>query len=754
MYELLSNTFKNPGSAFSPLPFWFLNDDMDPDELVRQIDAFHQKGVDGLVIHPRIGFDSRIDYLFPEYLDIMELCVKTAAEKRMMIVLYDEAMYPSGSAHGMVVQSNPLFAARALFAAPAGCHTLLPGEEILLTLPLTPDFTVAKEGEPAAAYDFILGFTGGTIRGIHADEDDHMEAAPPAADILNPHAVEAFIENTHEKYYARLGSYFGTTIIGFFTDEPSLAGRCADMNGKISWTYDLLKDFMAEGGDENHLTALLFDFPDTGRKRDAQDIYRCTIRKRLGKAYYTQLSAWCERHNIALMGHPASSSDCELMKYFHIPGQDLVWRMAEHGTELTSPDSVMAKCSADAARHMGLERNSNECFGVCGAEGNPWDFTASDMMRSLHFLFARGVNMIIPHAFYYSLRTPLQFNERPPDVGPNNIWWEDYPRISGYIKRMSWLNAGGSNNPCCAVLCSNDCMPVHTVAKLYENGYTFNYLTTDELMHLAHIHEGEIAIGGCRYNILLADEHLRLDPAVATQLDRFVTGGGKLYRGSDFLGFIAKNVRKTSYFAPLPQDAAQAKNIRFVHLTKSGYPFMLCFNEGDAAVSGHVVTDRSGRCEIWDPFTGDKAELKGELCTSGIRYPITVKPNTVVILGFNVDVPPTIGANPVRTIAEIKLLPVQNGETASFLYHPAANKTCVITFAEVHDACRVLINGGEAGFLCFEPWELDVTEKLTDGENTVSVEVVESMANQYGKPVPSGVVGCAAEIYLTSIKAE
>lgn len=44
--------------------------------------------------------------------------------------------------------------------------------------------------------------------------------------------------------------------------------------------------------------------------------------------------------------------------------------------------------------------------------------------------------------------------------------------------------------------------------------------------------------------------------------------------------------------------------------------------------------------------------------------------------------------------------------------------------------------------LLLELWE-------GDGENTVSVEVVESMANKYGKPVPSGVVGCAAEIYIT-----
>jgi len=749
MYDILANIFKNPGNSFSPIPFWFLNDDMDPDELVRQISEFHKKGVDGLVIHPRIGFDSSIEYLSPEYMDLMELCAKTAAKKRMMLVLYDEAMYPSGSAHGMVVKANPLYAARALFAVPAGSRELLPGEEILLTLPLTDAFTVAKEGEAASEYDLVLGFTGGTIRGIHADEDDGMENAPPAADLLNPEAVDAFIENTHAKYHSRLGSYFGTTIIGFFTDEPSLTGRGARMNGKITWTYDLLDEFIAEGGDENHLAALLFETADKRKKRDAEEIYRRTIRKRLGNVYYAKLSDWCEKHGIALMGHPAASSDCEFMKYFQVPGQDLVWRMVEHGTELTSPDSVMAKCTADTARHLGASRNSNECFGVCGTAGNPWDFTAGDMMRILNFLFARGVNMIIPHAFYYSLRTPLQSDERPPDVGPNNIWWEDYRKISGYIKRMSWLNAMNYNNPCCAVLCSNEYMPVKPVAGLYENGYTFNYLTLDDVMNRAHIHDGKIIIDRYQYDILLIDNRVRLDPAIVLKLGRMVTEGGKMYRGNDFLGFVSKNVKKTSFFSPVKKDEAQAKNIRFVHLTKSGYPFFLCFNEGDETVSGHVITDKSGLCEVFDPFTGDRTELKGEICSEGIRYPVTVKPNTVVVLGLNTDVLPSLGKNPVKTVAEITALPVSGGNTAVFEYHPSENRSCTITFAEVHDACRVKVNGENAGFLCFAPWELDVTKFLTDGENTVEVEVIESMANKYGKPVPSGVSGCAAEIYVT-----
>ena len=37
------------------------------------------------------------------------------------------------------------------------------------------------------------------------------------------------------------------------------------------------------------------------------------------------------------------------------------------------------------------------------------------------WLFVRGANLLCPHAFFYSLRDGRS-NERPPDVGVNNLW--------------------------------------------------------------------------------------------------------------------------------------------------------------------------------------------------------------------------------------------------------------------------------------------------------------------------------------------
>jgi len=744
MFDILCNIFKNPGNAFSPIPVWLWNDRMDADELIRQMGEFHKKGVNGLLIRLAPGFDERISYLSEEHMNLLDICAQTAAKKRMMLVLSDEAGVPSGSAHGMVTKANPLFAQRALFAVPRGFHTLQQGEEILFTVSHAPSKT-----EESKEYDLILGFTGGTSRGIYPGEyETDASNAPLSADLLNPDAVDALIENTHAKYHARLGSYFGSTIIGFYSKDADTVGRGADMVGKIPWTYDLMDDFRAEGGDETYLCALLLETTDKRKKRDAENIFRRTIRRRLGRVYYAKLEEWCQKHGVALMGHPIASSDCEMMKHFDVPGQDLSWRSVEHGVELTSPDSVMAKCTADAARHMGAGRNSNECLALCGSEENPWDLTAEEMMRAFNFLFARGVNMIMPHAFCYSLRTSTQTDERPPDVGPNNIWWENYRVTAGYIKRMSWLNAMNYNNPHCAVLCSNDFMPVKATAPLFEQGYTFNYLTMDDVLNRAHIHDGAICIDRYRYDILLVDSRLRLDPPTVQKLGRMVIEGGKMYRGNDFIGYMKKHTKKLSYFEARKKDENFGKNIRFIHLTKSGYPFFLCFNEGDEDISGYVVTDKSGLCRLFDPFTGDTAELKGEICADGIRYPVTVKGGGVTVLGLNTDVLPNLGKNPEKIVTEIIALPVNDGD-ASFEYTPLGNKVCILTFRGVKTAVRVAVNGTPVGFLAYTPWELDITKYLTEGNNTVSVEILENAANKYGAPVKTEPISCTAEVYIT-----
>ncbi len=438
-----------PGREYTPIPFWFINAALSREELKRQILDFKEKGIDGFVLHPRIGIPKSIEYLSDVFMDYVKYAVKVASQQSMAVVLYDEGMYPSGSAHGMVVEGHPEW------------------RSVGLTLSGEPEGKVIAQTDDGRY--LVQKYSGGTIRGIHFGEDDGEPDAPPSADILNPAAVERFISLTHERYYSCLKEYFGNTILGFFTDEPSVLGR--NTNNFFPWTDGFEEEIIKRGGQLAHLSGL-FD----NRENETTILYHRAILERECEVYYKALSDWCGKHGIALMGHPHQSDDIEVEKYFDIPGQDLVfrWVSPENGG-LEGMDSVQAKCSADAAYYYGRRRNSNECFGVCSKDAIPWYMTADDMKWYIDWLAVRGVNLFIPHAFYYSIEGERK-QERPPDVGPNNIWWKHFRHFSDYMKRVSYLMTEISQDIPTAILCENRDMPYEEVKCLYENQVPFRYL--------------------------------------------------------------------------------------------------------------------------------------------------------------------------------------------------------------------------------------------------------------------------------------
>ena len=472
----LFQALADPPEEFSPVPFWFFNDSPDEEKIAEELKDIKAKGVDAIVLHPRIGIPENVPYLSDAYFQAVRFIVKCADALGMKIVLYDEGMYPSGSAHGMVVAQNPDYASKGIRLSdrPEG-------------------------GEVIAAFEdgkyLVYGFTGGTIRGIHFGEDDGEAGAPKSADILNPDAVELFIRLTHDRYYEELKEYFGNTVIAFFTDEPCALGRNA--GAYREWVPGLERELTAGGGRLQELEALF-----TGEKNATTALYHRLIKKHLRETFYARLSRWCASHGIALMGHPEASDDVEEELYFQIPGQDLIMRRVSPETGgLLEFDSVQAKLCADIARHLGRRRNANECFGVCSRKPWEWHFTGRDMIWYINWLSIRGVNLLVPHAFYYSTAGKRK-EERPPDVGPNNIWWPHYRRISDYIKRLSFLMTDSVNGARVAVLVDNNRVPYREVACLYENQIEFNYLPV-ALLPECEVKEGRLCIREYAYDIVL-----------------------------------------------------------------------------------------------------------------------------------------------------------------------------------------------------------------------------------------------------------
>ena len=589
----LIREFENPSSEFSPMPFWFWNDTLTEAEISRQMHAFKEKGVDGFVIHPRLGLDPEIAYMGEKWLSFVRYAVTLAKELDMKVMLYDEAMYPSGSCCGQVVAENPDYAAKGLKMSHS--PTLAEGES-LVAQTVYGDETVY----------FILTPSRGTIRGVYYGQDDGQPGAPPAADLLNPDAVAAFIRLTHQRYYDALSEHFGDTIIAIFTDEPCLLGR-GSFPGLIPWTTDFLEDFKSLGYSETHLPALFVNGDEASAQ--VKEAYLRLVFERMNKNYYGQIADWCDSHGILLAGHPESSADIHLLSHFGIPCQDIVWRYIYPGdpTNVRGVHSTMGKCASDSARHRGKRRNGNECFGVCGHKDDPYAFERADMKWYLDWLFARGCNLIIPHAFYYSLRDARK-DERPPEVGMNSVFWDEYKEISDYIKRCCSLNTDGINVTDIAVLCAERELPDEAVRVLYEHQVEFNYLERT-LLDRVTLQDGVAEIADQAYRVMIIDRDY--DPATTAFLENFLTAGGVVidFRDyaveSDYLTEVCRASRTVL-------DIEAPEHLRMTHIRKYGIDVIFLSNEGETPLSATV---REKVAEVWDCETGVRMPHNGNALT-------------------------------------------------------------------------------------------------------------------------------------------
>lgn len=697
---------KNPPQQYTPLPFWFLNDRPDQRKIRTQLEDFLQKGVNGFVLHPRIGIPREIAYLSDAFFEAVRYTVEEAARLNMQVVLYDEGMYPSGSAHGMVVQGRPELAARGI------------------TLTRKPGTDPVIAALPDGQY-LVYRFTGGTIRGIHFGEDDGEAGAPAAADILNPAAVERFLHLTHDRYYEELKEYFGTTVIGFFTDEPDPLGR--NVTGFFPWAAGMEQELQEAGGCPAELAALF-----TGGENASTRLYHRLIKKRLRETFYKPLSQWCTDHHIQLMGHPAQSDDVEEELLFHVPGQDLILRrVAPETGGLREPDSVQAKLAADIARHMGRRRNANECFGVCGRDGRPWYFTGKDMKWYINWLGMRGVNLFIPHAFYYSVEG-ARSGERPPDVGPNNIWWPYYRYFSDYMKRLSFLMTDSINDAKVAVLCDSNRVPCGALAPLYENQIEFHYLPA-ALLKDGVWENGSLRVGKYRYLAVLdlfdselsepnlsdsklpdqkqasetdsrAAERVRAEKAGETFLSpseriRGEAAGVPILPSVTALLPLADSLPFRTLLTDTPQ-----RTLRAVRLEKEGRAFYLLCNEGPETISTRITLPRlfqencsqascrntAGRAgdspdavhpkltglDLW---TGASFSLPAVLTENGISFSLTL---------------PSCGLILVMAETEKKAAGTTEAEARSFLPAPASLPASAQNFSsetedETAAACRL-----------------------------------------------------------------
>ncbi|MCX8109453.1 MAG: glycosyl hydrolase, partial [Verrucomicrobiae bacterium] len=341
------------------------------------------------------------------------------------------------------------------------------------------------------------------------------DGAGNLVDYLDPEAVKKFISLTYEQYYSAFPEHFGKTIDSAFYDEPTFHW----VQGGRAWTPGFNREFERRHGYNPALLypALWYDIgPDTAAARNLLFGLRAEL---FSRGFIKTVADWCQNHGIELTGHVDQEEIInpvglcgDLIKTFEhqpIPGLDQIFAY-DRG-------SRMYKLISSAAVNYGRRRVMSECYGAM-------QLPVANLYREAMDQFAKGVNLMVPHAVWYSTNSI---------VFPPELSWRTEPYASAlpayneYIGRLQCILQHGRPVVDIAVL-----YPIAGLQAAYHFGVGdpyhggvipewADYMTVGELLSLdlrqdfTYLHP-ETLDGRCR----VVDNTLRLEHPEMCQVYR------------------------------------------------------------------------------------------------------------------------------------------------------------------------------------------------------------------------------------------
>ncbi len=390
-------------SEYKSIPFWSWNNALDEEELVKQIEEMHAAGIGGFIMHARTGL--RDEYLGEKWFSCIDACLKKAKALGMEGWIYDENGWPSGFVGGKLLE-NENFRARFL------------------------RYSVGEWDESAFAVfieDETLGFKRITkaVEGVEKYHRVYLIISPANSDILNPDVVDAFIAETHEKYYERFSERFGKELVGFFTDEPQF------YRWETPYTPTAEKVFAADGEDIRDGLIWLFIHDERGYAFRTK--YYQTLNTLYVEVFYKKLYEWCEAHGCKLTGHSVEENGLHTQmwggcavspsyEYEHIPGIDSLCRFCM--------EELPVKQAASVAAQLGKKQILTETFACTG-----YDVTPTELKYIGESQYFQGVNKMCQHLYPYSIAAQGKV-DHPPVFGPHGGWGESFKRFNDYFTRL------------------------------------------------------------------------------------------------------------------------------------------------------------------------------------------------------------------------------------------------------------------------------------------------------------------------------
>jgi hypothetical protein len=364
----------------------------------------------------------------------------------MRVMIYDEDDYPSGGARTQTLQATPagekwdaeglvqegmeLHKGTAVTIPSLHGHTLIhayiyggsslgsidPTTGTDIVSGLHESYTPSEDGYLSLLYQKSF------YEGTHF-QNNLMESRR-YIDLLQKKPVQEFLHNTYEKYYEKLGRYFGKGIEATFSDEPSMPGFYFSPTSAsvidavdsevpflpaVDWSHTLRETFQARYGyDMDPYLPYLFEpsnaYPKIRRFR--WDYYQL-LGELVSSNFFQTIRDWDQQHGLLSSGHMLCEEDIaahamlagNYLQNYHqmgIPGMDSTYGQAAKNLKI---GSVVAKQVTSAVDFDG--KHSAFCeIGQDAADGA--GASVYDNMAATAVLQSFGINYLVS---YYRFAT-------------------------------------------------------------------------------------------------------------------------------------------------------------------------------------------------------------------------------------------------------------------------------------------------------------------------------------------------------------
>lgn len=442
----LKKNFANPGKEYGSAPLWVWHTKVTRAIIDSMLVDFKKNAFGGVFVHPRPGLIT--EYLSNDWFDLFQYAVKKGKELGLNVWIYDENSYPSGFAGGLLPEQMPesynqgqMLHEEKLDVLPASTKNIfvcLREDKGKFT-----DISSVMEqekGKKGKYYLFTKDYYG---------KQQGMVGPPefPYVDLMVKGVTEKFIAITEDGYKKVVGSEFGKTVPGVFSDEPSIPSRG---EGNIRWTPDLFTTFQKIWG--YSLAANLPSlFEEVGNWKKVRHDYQHTLLQLFIDRWSKPMYQYAEQNHLKWTGHywehgwpsPGEGPDNMAMYAWHQqPGIDMLFnQFNENSVNAQFGNIRSVKELRSAANQLGKERTLCETYG-----GGGWELTFKDMKRLGDWEFVLGVNFLNQHLSMMTLTGARKY-DYPQSFSYHNPNWPYYGTLNQYFARLSFaLSHGDQKN--------------------------------------------------------------------------------------------------------------------------------------------------------------------------------------------------------------------------------------------------------------------------------------------------------------------